>query len=88
MGIQAQKSFVSMAQIIIALVQASGETNTMANTNTNANSGPKAFVSMAKIIIALLVQASGEANTNTLANSGTKNLCVNGSNNYSFSSAG
>ena len=57
MGIQAQKSFVSMAQIIIALVQASGETNTMANTNT-------------------------------LANSGTKNLCVNGSNNYSFSSAG
>ena len=81
-----------MAQIIIALVQASGETNTMANTNTNANSGPKAFVSMAKIIIALLVQASGEANTmantNTLANSGTKNLCVNGSNNYSFSSAG
>ena len=42
---------------------------------------------MVKIIIALVVQAIGKTitNTNTNGNSGTKILCVNGSNNYSFS---
>ena len=86
------KAFVEKAigrtnMIIIAIKNA----NTSSHTNISTDMSLKIlFVSIGeKVSIALGVQASVEPNTNTYLNSDTnKNLCVNGENYYSFSSAG